>query len=509
MLFWKKYREVLLTFVSVVLYFFFAYFLDRTEFSKLLFLWFSLFVTAYLLWKNNKDNFPFLVAIAVLFRLVFLFAIPNLSQDFYRFIWDGRMILEGFNPYLSLPETFIEQRNFPVNQAIDLYKGMGEMNGSHYTNYPPINQLCFLIAAIFANKSILGAAVVMRVIIILADVGIIYFGKKLLERLNLPIHNIFLYALNPFIIIEMTGNLHFEPVMLFFLIWSLYKLQQQKWIWAAILLACSVSVKLIPLLFLPLFFQWFVKRNVIASKTKQSQDKDEITSSQVPRNDKTMSVRAESRTKGLVNSLSNQRRQESKQKFLWIPAFPGITKLFAFYTIVFTTIVILFLPFYSSTLIANYSNSVGLWFRNFEFNASFYYIAREIGYLFRGWNEIAIIGKIMPVLTILFLGIITFFRKNTTIKELITALLFGLSFYYFTTTTMHPWYVATLVILSVFTKYRFPIIWSIVIIFSYQAYSNFPWQENLWFVCLEYVIVYGFLIWELFNSRKSVFAERN
>ncbi|MGB0892349.1 MAG: mannosyltransferase [Flavobacteriaceae bacterium] len=485
MSFWRKYNTILLTFVSVVLYFFFAYFLDRTEFSKLLFLWFSLFATGFFLWKNNKDNFPFLVAVAILFRLVFLFAIPNLSQDFYRFIWDGRMILEGFNPYLSLPETFIEQRNFPVNQAIDLYKGMGEMNGSHYTNYPPINQLCFLIAAIFANKSILGAALVMRVIIILTDVGIIYFGKKLLEKLNLPIHNIFLYALNPFIIIEMTGNLHFEPVMLFFLIWSLYKLQQQKWIWAAVLLACSVSVKLIPLLFLPLFFQWFTSTSLSIGIQKPFES---------AQGDK---------------QLSFLRRQESKQNFLWIPAFGGMTRLLVFYTIIITTTFLFFLPFYSSELIANYSNSVGLWFRNFEFNASFYYVAREIGYLFRGWNEIAIIGKIMPVLTILFLGIITFFRKNKTTKELITAMLFGLCFYYFTTTTMHPWYVATLVILSVFTKYRFPIIWSIVIIFSYQAYSNFPWQENLWFVSLEYVTVYGFLIWELKNRKVNTFLNLN
>ena len=142
-------------------------------------------------------------------------------------------------------------------------------------------------------------------------------------------------------------------------------------------------------------------------------------------------------------------------------------------------------------------NSVGLWFRNFEFNASFYYIFREIGYQFRGWNEIAIIGKIMPILTILFLVIITFFRKNASLKQLITAMLFGLSFYYFTTTTMHPWYIATLVILSIFTKYRFSIVWSFVVVLSYQAYANVPWKENLWFICIEYSIVYGFLIWEL------------
>ena len=146
---------------------------------------------------------------------------------------------------------------------------------------------------------------------------------------------------------------------------------------------------------------------------------------------------------------------------------------------------------------------MGLWFRNFEFNASIYYIAREIGYLFRGWNEIAIIGKVLPTITILFLIIITFFRKNKSPQQLITGLLIGITLYYFTTTTMHPWYLATLVLLSVFTKYRFPIVWSVVIVLSYQVYANNPWKENLWFVGLEYLIVFGFLFWEIFQIKKS------
>ncbi|MEN8914045.1 MAG: mannosyltransferase, partial [Polaribacter sp.] len=102
-----------------------------------------------------------------------------------------------------------------------------------------------------------------------------------------------------------------------------------------------------------------------------------------------------------------------------------------------------------------------------------------------------------PILTLIFIGYLTFFRKNSSIRQLITALLFGSSFYYFTTTTMHPWYLATLLILSVFTKYRFTIVWSFAIILSYQAYANTPWNENLWFVGLEYLIVFLYLIFEL------------
>ena len=162
--------------------------------------------------------------------------------------------------------------------------------------------------------------------------------------------------------------------------------------------------------------------------------------------------------------------------------------------------IILFLPFYTSELIENYINSVGLWFGNFEFNASFYYLFREIGYLFRGWNEIAIIGKITPIFTVIFLIILTFLKKNNTMIQLITALLFGLCFYYLMATTVHPWYLATPIILSVFTKYKFPVVWSLVVILSYQAYSNSPWKENLWLVLLEYLIVFSFLIYEIKSS---------
>lgn len=445
MSFLSKFKDILCILIGIILYFIFAYFLERTAFYTMVLLWGSLFGVFYYLVQKSTLNTSNLIGITILFRLVFLFAIPNLSQDFYRFIWDGRMILEGFNPYLSLPKNFIQQGIQPIAEANQLYEGMGQMNGSHYTNYPPINQLCFLIAALFASKSIFGAVVVLRLLIILADIGILYFGKKLLKRLQLPVKNIFWYALNPFIIIEMTGNLHFEPVMLFFLVWSLYKIHQQKWIWGAILLACSISVKLIPLLFLPLFFQWFTQK----------------------------------------------RNQNTAFQF------KGHLNLALFYTICLVFVTVVFLPFYSSELINNYSNSVGLWFRNFEFNASFYYVFREIGYAFRGYNEIAIIGKITPILTILFLMCITFFRKNIHFTQTIGALLFGLCFYYFTATTVHPWYLATPLILSVFTKYKFPIVWTFVIVLSYQAYANLPWKENLWFVALEYVILYGYLIFEI------------
>ena len=445
---------ILLVILSTFFYIAFAYDLQRTDYTKLVLLYAGLFSLFYKLIQFMKHDFKFLVVISVVFRLLFLFSIPNLSQDFYRFIWDGRMILEGFNPYLYTVDSFINSGQSPVNQALELHEGMGALSASHYTNYPPINQLCFVIAGIFAGNNILGSVIVMRLLIIAADIGILYFGKKLLTQLKLPIHNIFWYLLNPFIIIELAGNLHFEAVMIFFLVWGLYLLKMGKWQLAAIVFALSISIKLIPLIFLPIFFQYFMKKDHAFSMNNNSS-----------------------------NTILSR-----------------LFRLVLFYFIIIGVVIILFLPFLSYDFINNYAETVGLWFRNFEFNASLYYLAREYGYTYRGFNEIAVIGKIIPLVVLFFTLVITFFRKNKTGIELITAMLFVLTFYYFTATTIHPWYIATLLILSIFTRYKFPLVWSFIIIISYLAYANSNNIENLWIIGFEYVVVYSVFFWEIFKK---------
>ena len=159
-----KYHKIPLLFIllSSMFYLSFAYDLERTDVTKLLLLYLALFVSAYQIIKTTGFHFRLLITSALLFRVLFLFSIPNLSQDFYRFIWDGRMILEGFNPYLYTPNSFIQNGELPIAQSQKLYNGMGSLSASHFTNYPPINQLCFTIAALLSGKSVLGSVVVLR-----------------------------------------------------------------------------------------------------------------------------------------------------------------------------------------------------------------------------------------------------------------------------------------------------------------------------------------------------------
>ncbi len=462
---WKYHKIPVLFFIaSCILYLWFAYSITRLQTAQLLILYVALFVFAYKIIKSSGFNFRLLVVFSIIFRLLFLFAIPNLSQDFYRFIWDGQMILSGLNPYLSTPDFQMEQgilTNFP-NQ-VELHNGMGSLSASHFTNYPPINQLCFVLANLFPGTSILSSVIGLRLIIIAADIGTLYFGKKLLERLKLPSNKIFWYILNPFIIIELTGNLHFEGVMIFFLVWSLYVLHIGKWKWAAVIMAFSISVKLIPLMLLPLFFGYF-KKDV---KFKEPE-----------------AINGElSKSKVTVNNL---------------------LKLIVFYAITGLTSILLFISFFSMEFITNYTKTVGLWFGNFEFNASIYYLTRSIGYAITGYNEIAIIGKILPIISILIILGFTFFKQNDSIAKLISSMLLVLTLYLFLSTTVHPWYIATLVFFSVFTNYKYPLVWSIVIVLSYLAYSNTENSENLWIIALEYTIVFSAFIWEVFSKKSQL-----
>jgi alpha-1,6-mannosyltransferase len=436
----NKLETIVYVVASFLLYGSIAFWIKRTHFF-LLFLFFALlFFCAYKLIALQKNNFSFLVFIAIAFRLIFGWVLPNLSQDFYRFIWDGRLILEGLNPYLQLPKDLILQPNFYLPQAQELINGMGSLSAVHYSNYPPINQLFFVIAGFCSNNSITGAVIILRLIIILTDIGALYFGRKLLIVLGLEPHKIFWYLLNPLVIIELTGNLHFEGVMLFFFVVSLYFLHKNKWIIAALFLGISIATKLLPLLLLPLFFKKL-----------------------------------------------------------------GFKKSLVFYTIAILVFIVVFVPFVSSQLIANYTETIGLWFTNFEFNASIYYIIRAIGFQIKGYNIIHTIGKIIPVFIILFVGFKTFFANNTTIINLCNTFLIVLSVYFFTATTVHPWYVVNLILIGIFTNYKFPFYWSFLIILSYFAYSNFPFKENLYFIFIEYSIVYGVFLYEV---RKNYIEKR-
>ena len=421
--------------ISMILYIIWAYNLARFEHSKLLLIYTVLFGSYYFIVKNQKIKESWLSYLAVLFRLLFLLAIPNLSQDFYRFVWDGRLILEGLNPYLHTPNELMESSIGLFPQMNTLYEGMGALSAKHYSNYPPVHQMPFIIAAFISKHSILGSIVVLRLILISADLGILVFGKKLLKKLNKPTRTMYWFILNPLVIIELTGNLHFEGLMLCLFIMSLYFIHSKKLHMAAVVMALSIAVKLVPVLSLPLF----------------------------------------------LNKL-------------------GWKKSVLFYSVTAAVFIILFIPFFSFGLLENFSATIGLWFSNFEFNASVYYFLKGTLENINGVSVINSMGIIVACVVTLQTSYLLLKKKKET-GQIILMILWILSGYYFISTTVHPWYIISLLLLSVFTNYKFVLVWSYTLILSYIAYNEFSVEECNSILIIEYTPVILMLGWELYSKK--------
>jgi len=427
--------------ICALLYGSFAYQLVRHDFIKLLTLYFGLFGLTYILLKQTFTQWKLLLIVGILYRLIFLWAIPNLSQDFYRFIWDGQVLLNGGNPFEFTPLAYSgnpASYGIEIQHVNELLAGMGELNASHHSNYPPLKQLFFALSVLLGGKSIMGSMIALRLLLILADMGIFWIGRKLLLAFDQPPQRIFWYFLNPFVIIELTGNLHFEGVMIFCLMASLYLLYRGSWFWSAILMGASISIKLIPLLLLPLLLRWFI------NKEKQS----------------------------------------------WVT-------LIGYYLTVGGFVVMTFLPFLSQKVILQYYDTTALWFQNFEFNASVYYVVRYFGFEQVGYNIIESAGKVLAVIIFILIMAMAFFRKNEKYEVLLKSMVFAFTIYFLLSTTVHPWYITTPLILGILAGWRYPLLWSFLVVLSYSGYQEDVVNEKLWILAVEYLLLLLYLLWEL------------
>lgn len=435
----------------------FAYDLERTDTVKLISLYTALFFLYYKVLQFEKRNLKLLLCFGIFSRLVFVVAIPNLSQDFYRFLWDGQLIYNGINPYLFAPDELMPNLSLLFTTSHQLYDGMGPLSASHYSNYPPISQFFYYLSSYFGQQNILGSVLFLRCCIILADMGTLFFAQKILTHFGQEKHKAYWYFLNPFICIELTGNLHFEGIMLFLFCLALYLLLKRKWVGSAMAIGLSIATKLIPLMLLPVLFRW------LADVTPKS--------------------------------ISPEKRRGFPYYglVLWDYLKPQ-----TYYSLTLIVIIATFIPFFSFELTQNYLETIGLWFRNFEFNASFYYLIREIGFIYKGYNIIELAGLKMAVVVVVAILMISYLRKNEKPEIAMSSLLFAMTFYLAFTTTVHPWYVATPLLLCVFTNYKFPVVWSFIVVLSYVAYAHPNFEENPWIIALEYLVLYSCFVKEVY-----------
>lgn len=430
--------------ISLILYICLGYFTERSHFWQVALLYGLLFIGYFYIISFNPSEKEVGegILLSILLRVSLLFMLPNLSDDYFRFIWDGRLLTHHINPFSILPSAFIQTAQAAQSGLNPhLYHSLNSPN--YYTIYPPVLQYVFGLSTKM-SRTIAGSVFIMHASIILIEVGNFFIMKKILQDFNLPAKRVLIYALNPLVIMELTGNLHFEAFMIFFVLLSVFLLHRQKIILSALCFSVAVCCKLLPLLFLPL----------------------------------------------LIKRI-------------------GTMKSITFYIVCCVTTLLLFFPFILNQNILHLASSIDLYFQKFEFNASIFYLVKWIGFNLTGFDIIREAGFALSFCVFAVVIIISYYQKRDFLS-IFASMLLCITAYLMFSTTVHPWYVTSLVALTVFTNWRYPVIWSCFIILSYYTYRIVPYSESYALVVVEYLAVLVFALYEMkkLKGKNLLFVSR-
>ena len=166
--------------LSGIVYFWLGYQTARENFLQVILLFTFLFAVYFVTVKFfSIIYFKQLLIAGILFRIMLLFSLPNLSDDVYRFIWDGRLTANGINPFSHLPTEIIQMP--PVNGITkELF---GQLNSpDYYTIYPPVLQGVFWLTAKLFPVNVFASVVFMKCIIFLVELGTVFFADTIIKK---------------------------------------------------------------------------------------------------------------------------------------------------------------------------------------------------------------------------------------------------------------------------------------------------------------------------------------
>ena len=186
------------------------------------------------------------LALAVLFRVILLFTSPpTLSDDVYRYIWDGRLMNAGINPYaFAVNSPQLDALASPLRHLVN-HNWMA-------TPYLPAAQALFAVVYRIAPESALGFQVTAVLCDLLTGVLLI----DLLRHLRRPVLWATLYLWNPLVIVEFAHGAHVDAWMILALVTAVWALlvagEHSRWL-SVVALSVATLVKPVPALLLPLF----------------------------------------------------------------------------------------------------------------------------------------------------------------------------------------------------------------------------------------------------------------
>src|SRR5712664_1448427 len=209
-----------------------------------------LYLAAAWLVLRKRESRPLLIialVFAALLRLSILFSPPYLSDDIYRYIWDGRVQAAGINPYRYIPT---EADLAPLrDEAIFPY--INRRDYAH-TMYPPAAE-----ATYFLTTRISESVTWMKLTIVGFELITVWLLMELLASFGMPRQRILIYAWHPLAVWEFAGSGHIDPLAFAFIALALLA-RRRNWETAiGISLGLATLAKLFPIVLFPaLYKRW-------------------------------------------------------------------------------------------------------------------------------------------------------------------------------------------------------------------------------------------------------------
>jgi hypothetical protein len=231
-----------LTLVMVLLGRLPSWFHDLGTFQALFALAFGFFALA-LLRIRRYQRLPHaglaVLAVATAARLALLPAAPSLSGDLYRYVWEGRVIAHGGNPYRQSPDdpALAALRDPAIYPNIN-HKGLA-------TIYPPLAEAGFALVA-----RISPTVTAFKLWVVLHDLALVLVLIVWAARRGVSPVPVIAYAWNPLVLVEYAGSGHNDAVALLWLVLAV-ALARERPALSALALVAGALTKLAPLVALP------------------------------------------------------------------------------------------------------------------------------------------------------------------------------------------------------------------------------------------------------------------
>lgn len=241
----------------------------RDEYTPQFIAWYALAFVAYvgaLVWAEKRSASMRLVwGAAIAFRLLLLVTTPTLSDDVYRYMWDGHVANNGVSPYaLPIDSPELDYLDVPVRaQANNKWMASPYMPAAQWL-FAGLTRLFPLHPVVFQSA--------MLVFDLVSGVLI----ARLLAIAGLPSRRLLIYLWNPLVIVETVHGAHVDAWMLVLTLLALRlaleQFSEERWNIAraslryslsAIVFAAATLTKLLPLLLLPIMFWVWRRRDLL------------------------------------------------------------------------------------------------------------------------------------------------------------------------------------------------------------------------------------------------------